>query len=508
MENRKARVTLEKEFCIGRIDDRIYGSFVEHLGRCVYNGLYEPGHKDADKDGFRKDVIELVNDLRIPIIRYPGGNFVSGYRWEDGIGPVSGRPKRLDLAWRTLENNAIGVNEFSKWCKKVGAEMMLAVNLGTRGIEAALDLLEYCNHPSGTYLSDLRVTHGAKDPHGVKVWCLGNEMDGPWQTGHKTSIEYGRLAAETGRAMKVLDPGIELVSCGSSNTKMDTFASWEAETLYETYDVADYISLHQYSNNNDDDTPNFLAFSLETDYFIKTVISICDYVKAKKRGKKNINLSFDEWNVWFHSIKNDNDVMKNRPWQTAPALLEDIYTFEDALVVGCTLITFLKHADRLKMACMAQLINVIAPIMTEVGGGCCRQTIFYPFMHASLYGRGTALLPVVASPKYDCKDFTDVPYLETVGVYNEEQQTVTIFAVNRDIQNGMIITCDLKGFGGYVIVEHISLEDDDLKAVNTVSVPSTVKPVSKAGTCITQGNGIFEVAVSKASWNVIRFKKS
>lgn len=507
LKSQNARITLEKEFKIGEVDKRIFGSFVEHLGRCVYNGLYEPGHKNADKDGFRKDVIALVSELNIPIIRYPGGNFVSGYRWEDGVGPVSERPRRLDLAWRTLEDNSIGVNEFSKWCKMAGAEMMLAINLGTRGIEAALDLLEYCNHPSGTYLSDLRIKHGTKDPHNVKVWCLGNEMDGPWQTGHKTATEYGRLATETGRAMKVLDPDIELVSCGSSNTFMPTFASWEAETLEETYDVADYISLHQYSNNNDDDTPNFLAFSLETDRFIKTVVSICDYIKAKKRGKKDINLSFDEWNVWFHSISKDNEEMKNSPWQKAPALLEDIYTFEDALLVGCTLITFLKHADRLKMACMAQLINVIAPIMTEVGGGSCRQTIFYPFMHASLYGRGTALLPVVASPKYDCKDFTDVPYLDAVGVYNEEKQEVTLFAVNRDLKDGMNVACDIKGFEGYEIIEHICLENDDLKATNTVAVPNTVRPVTKTGTYTSAGGGLFEIHVPKASWNVMRFKK-
>ncbi len=500
----KARITLERAFRIGEVDDRMYGSFVEHLGRCVYDGLYEPGHPDADENGFRKDVAALVKELNIPIIRYPGGNFVSGYRWEDGVGPVENRPKRLDLAWRTLEDNSVGVNEFAKWCKMVGSQIMMAVNLGTRGTEAALDLLEYCNHPGGSALSDLRIRHGAKDPHNVKVWCLGNEMDGPWQTGHKTPEEYGRLAVETARAMKVVDPSIQLVSCGSSNTKMPTFPVWEAETLSHTYDAVDFVSLHQYFRNDDGDTENFLACSMETDHFIKTVIAACDYVKAKNHGKKDLMLSFDEWNVWYHSNIRDDDEMKNRPWQKAPHLLEDVYTFEDALAAGCVLITFLKHADRLKMACLAQLINVIAPIMTEPGGGACRQTIFYPFLHASLYGRGTALLPVVMSPKHDTKEFTDVPYLETVAVFNEEKEEITLFAVNRDLKEDMLVDLDLKGFEGYAPFEHIVLENDDLRAVNTVKLPGTVRPATRTGS-IQDGN---QLNLHPASWNVVRFKKA
>ena len=506
MESTKARITLERAFRIGTVDNRLYGSFVEHLGRCVYNGLYEPGHPLADANGFRTDVADLVRELHIPIIRYPGGNFVSGYRWEDGVGPVDQRPKRLDLAWRTLEDNTVGVNEFATWCHMVGSQIMMAVNLGTRGTEAALDLLEYCNHPGGSHLSDLRQQHGAKDPYGIKVWCLGNEMDGPWQTGHKTPQEYGRIALETGRAMKVLDPTIELVSCGSSNSQMPTFPVWEAETLEHTYDVVDYVSMHQYFRNSDADTPNFLACSLETDRFIKTVIAACDYVKAKKRGKKDIMLSFDEWNVWYHSNNRDNDEMKNRPWQKAPHLLEDVYTFEDALVVGCTLITFLKHADRLKMACLAQLINVIAPIMTENGGGSCRQTIFYPFLHASLYGRGEALLPVISSDKYDSKDFTDVPYLESVAVWNEQKEEITLFAVNRDLQRDMLATVDLKGFEGFAPVEHIVLENDDLLAVNTVAKPATVQPTTRQGSWQAEGQG-YAINLRPASWNVVRFAK-
>ncbi len=504
----KARVTIEKTYTIGEVDKNVFGSFVEHVGRSIYSGIYEPTHKEADKYGFRKDVAELVRELKVPIIRYPGGNFVSGYRWENGIGPVKSRPRRLDLAWRTLETNEVGINEFASWCKRIEAEPMLAVNLGTRGTEAALDLLEYCNHPAGTYWSDLRIEHGYPQPHNIKLWCLGNEMDGPWQVGHKTPTEYGRLAMETARTMKLFDPDIKLVSCGSSHTFMDTFPEWEAETLTHTYDVVDYVSLHQYFGNEDGDTANYLARPLETEHFIKTVIAVCDYVKAKKRGKKDIMLSFDEWNVWYHSKQHDDGEMKDRPWQTSPALLEDIYTFEDALVVGCMLITFLKHADRLKMACMAQLVNVIAPIMTQPGGGICRQTIFYPFLHASKFGRGTALRPIVVSPKYDSKDYTDVPYLETVAVLDEEAEEMTLFAVNRNLGEPMNLTCFLRDFENYILTEHIALESGDLKAINTVSNPDAVVPCVRQDSIMDLGEGEFFIELGKASWNVVRFKKT
>lgn len=501
----KATMVLDSGYKISAIDERIYGSFVEHLGRCVYGGIYEPGHPTADADGFRQDVLDLVKELQVPIVRYPGGNFVSGYRWEDGVGPVQDRPKRLDLAWRTLEPNTVGVNEFMKWAKKADTAPMMAVNLGTRGIEAAMDLLEYCNHPSGTYLSDLRISHGSKQPHDIKVWCLGNEMDGPWQVGHKTASEYGRLAYETGKAMKLFDPTLELVSCGSSFTEMPTYPAWEMETLEHTYEVADYISLHQYFTNYEDDAANFLASTLKLDTFIKTVDSVCNTVKAKKRGTKDIYISFDEWNVWFHSRKADDDSMANKPWTFAPPLLEDIYTLEDALVVGSILITFLRHADRVKMACLAQLVNVIAPIMTQTGGGICRQTIFYPFLHASLYGRGVSLHPVVQSPRYDSKDYTDVPYLDSAATWDESKGELTIFAVNRSLDGDLELECALQGFEGYQVTEHIVLAGSDLKAANTVAKPEVVRPSTAAVPAVNGGK--LAVRLGKASWNVIRLAK-
>ncbi len=497
----RLKMVLDKDYQLSEVDERIFGSFIEHLGRAVYDGLYQPGHELSDESGFRKDVMELVRELQVPIIRYPGGNFVSGFRWEDSVGPKNERPERLDLAWRSTESNQVGISEFSKWAKKVDSSVMMAVNLGTRGIQDALNLLEYCNHPSGTKYSDLRIAHGDKDPYGIKVWCLGNEMDGPWQIGHKTMHEYGRLAAETAKAMKLIDPSIELVSCGSSSVEMPTFPEWEATTLEHTYDYVDYVSLHNYYGNRDNDTLDYLASSDDMDRFIKTVIATCDYVKAKKRGKKDINLSFDEWNVWFHSNAADDDIMNNHPWQHHPALLEDVYNFEDALVVGLLLITLLKHADRVKMACLAQLVNVIAPIMTDPNGGAAwRQTIFYPFLHASKYGRGTVLVPSVHGTKHATKNHDEVTDVESVSVYNEENNEVTIFAVNRTLDRDAELSVDVRSFGEYRVKKHIVLESDDLKAANS-SLGETVTPKEVSDSKVE--DGILSGILHKASWNVI-----
>ena len=505
MSEKFAKLTVEKDFRISEIDKRIYGSFIEHLGRAVYGGIYQPGHSSADEEGFRKDVIDLVKELGIPIVRYPGGNFVSNFYWEDSVGPREERPKRLELAWRSTEPNLVGINEFSSWCRKVGAQPMQALNLGTRGIEAACNLLEYCNMPAGTKYADLRVKHGYKEPHNIKVWNLGNEMDGPWQTGHKTADEYGHLADETAKAMKIIDPSIELVLCGSSSAQMTTFPQWEDTALSWAYDSVDYISLHQYYGNRFNDTANFFAQSDDMEYFINTVKATCDYVKSKKRSKKKMMLSFDEWNVWFHANEADDDTMKNRPWQIAPHLLEDHYDFEDAILVGLMLITLMKHSDRVKIACMAQLVNVIAPIMTEEDGPAWRQTIYYPLLHASKYGRGTALQPVFSSSKHDTLDFTDVTDVVSIPVWNEEKDELTIFAVNRSVTDDIVMDIDLRSFEGYSFKEHIVLENDDMKAVNTASSQAVTPSVVNDRT--VKDADAFRSKLTKSSWNVIRFTK-
>ncbi len=497
---KKVFVKLDKDFSIGNVDKRIFGSFIEQWGRSVYGGIFEPDHPTANDKGFRQDVIDLVKELSVPIVRYPGGNFLSGYNWEDGIGPIEKRPKRLDLAWASVESNRIGTNEFVDWAKYADTDAMMAVNLGTKGPDSARALVEYCNHPSGTYWSDLRRSHGYEKPHGIKTWCLGNEMDGPWQICRKTAEEYGRIASETAKVMKWVDPDIELVACGSSNSAMPTFAQWEATTLEHTYEHVDYISLHTYYRNDEKGTSNFLARSLDMDHFIKSVVSICDYIKAKTRSKKTINLSFDEWNVWYKT-----EITEDIRWKSAQPINENIFNLQDALVVGCMLITLLKNADRVKIACMAQLVNTIAPIMTATGGGVWRNTIFYPYMHTSIYGRGQVLQSAVKSPVYDSEDFCDVPYIETVTVYNEEKDELTMFCVNRDQEENLLVETDLRDFPEYGVVEHIVLENSDINAVNTLSNPTNVVPHKGGKTSIDSGKAIS--VLNKLSWNVIRFAK-
>ncbi len=495
----KASITLAKEFKTGDIDPRLYGSFIEHLGRAVYGGIYDPSHPTADEDGLRLDVIDLVKELNVPLVRYPGGNFVSGYNWEDGVGPVEKRPKRLDLAWGTTEPNTFGTNEFMKWCKKANAECMMAVNLGTRGADEARNLVEYMNHKGNSAWADLRRSHGFEEPWGVKLWCLGNEMDGAWQMGAKTAVDYGKLANEASKMMKWTDGSIETVLCGSSSRNSPTFGEWEAQALDIAYDSVDYVSLHQYYENRADDTPSFLAKTLELEEFIYSVICVCDYIKAKKRSKKTINLSFDEWNVWYHS---DNAPYER--WSYSPPRLEDIYNFEDALLTGSMLITLLRHADRIKIACLAQLVNVIAPIFTETGGRIFRQTIFYPFEHLSNYGRGAALKPIIKCPKYDCRQFCDVPYIESIATYDEEREELAIFLVNKSLDEAADIEIKLLDLDGFTPFEFISMDGYDKKAVNgfgSEKVAPHLNPIPEAD------GAVINLHTKAFSWNVLRLKK-
>ncbi len=498
---KKAELIVDQHFQVGEVDKRIFGSFIEHLGRAVYGGIYQPGSPLSDEEGMRRDVLELVRQLQVPVVRYPGGNFVSGYHWEDGVGPRAQRPVRADLAWQVRETNEFGLNEFVSWAEKAGTQVMMAVNLGTRGPEDAKNLLEYCNFPEGTYYSDLRKAHGYEKPHNIRLWCLGNEMDGPWQMGHKTAEEYGRAAEETGRLMKMLDPSIETVACGSSSLQMSTFGTWEETVLDRCYDQVDYLSLHQYYGNRDGDTADFLASSVGMDQFISSVVSICDCVRAKKRRKKRIHLSFDEWNVWYHSDEADEKLPK---WGTAPHQLEDVYNFEDALLVGSMLITLLRHADRVKIACLAQLVNVIAPIMTS-DTGAWRQTIFYPFWYTSQYGRGTVLHTLVKAPAYESKTYGEASWLDAVLVWNPEQEELALFAVNKSLEEGLELHADLRQFPGYRVVEHQVLSHEDLKAVNTEAHPDTVVPVAGTGACLEEGR--LTAVLGKHSWHMIRMAK-
>jgi alpha-L-arabinofuranosidase len=494
----EASFTLDPAFRLGTVDPRLYGSFVEHLGRCVYEGIYEPGHPTADAAGFRTDVLDLVRELGVTVVRYPGGNFVSNYRWEDGIGPD--RPRRLDLAWHSTDPNTVGTDEFMAWCRTAGVEPLWTVNLGSRGMDAAQNLLEYCNHPGGSEWSDRRIANGVKEPYGIRLWCLGNEMDGEWQIGHKTATEYGRLAAETAKAMRLVDPNLELVVCGSSNPGMDTFAAWDAEVLELTYDYVDHISLHAYYAPRDGDLDGYLASAIAMDRQIEAIVAACDYVRARRKSDKTITLSFDEWNAWYHESPADSgDPGEGYP--VAPHLLENVYSVLDAVVVGSLLNSLLRHADRVKVACLAQLVNVIAPIMTQAGGPAWRQATFHPFALTARYGRGAALRLETSSPTVDTATYGAVPALDVAATLADDG-AIAVFAVNRDRNEPLTVTADVGAAGGLALAEHLVLHDDDQDAVNTADAPDRVAPRPGAGATLDDGR--LRVTLPPLSWSMLR----
>jgi alpha-L-arabinofuranosidase len=498
-----ARLFIDPAFVVGDLDRRIFGSFVEHMGRGVYTGVYEPGHPSADEDGFRTDVLDLVRELGVTVVRYPGGNFVSNYNWEDGVGPKESRPRKLDLAWRAIETNQFGTDEFAGWARKAGVEPMWAVNLGTRGVIEAIELLQYVNAEPGTYFADQRVANGHKDPYGVKLWCLGNELDGPWQIGYKTAEEYARLAEETARAMRRLDPDLELVVCGSSNPHMPTFGTWERTVLERTYDLVDHISLHAYFEPRDGDTASFLATAEDMDRFIRNVVATADHVGAVKQSGKRINLSFDEWNVWYqHRFPGEAGLAVRE----ASPLIEDVYDVTDAVVTGSLLITLLRHADRVKVACQAQLVNVIAPILTEPGGKAWRQTIFHPFALTARYAGGVVLQTAVDGPDVDTGAYGSVPALWSTATYDAASGEIAVFVVNRSETDKVDCEIPLRALedqlGRIGLAEHLGLYDDDRTAVNSPDDPDRVVPRRIDGTRLH--DGVCATTLPPASWHLIR----
>jgi len=469
-----AHLTLDPAFTVGPINRRLFGAFVEHLGRCVYDGIYEPRHPLADGEGFRTDVIDLVKELGVSTIRYPGGNFVSGFRWEDSVGPRDQRPRRLDLAWHSTETNEVGLHEFASWLDKVDSDLMLAVNLGTRGTLEALDLLEYSNISSGTALSEQRIANGATDAFGVSMWCLGNEMDGPWQLGHRSADDYGKLASRTAKAMRQLDPSVELVACGSSSAHMPTFGEWERVVLTHTYDDVDYISCHAYYEEKDGDLGSFLASAVDMDNFIESVAATADHVKAVKGSSKTINISFDEWNVWYISRYHNVDKIEGLDnWPVAPRLLEDSYSVADAVVFGNLLISLIRHADRVTSASLAQLVNVIAPIMTEPGGTSWRQT--------GAYG--------------------DVAVIDGVATHDAESGSSAVFLVNRSQTDEVTVTIDVSGLEQSAVISAQTLSDSDVYAKNTLEQPERVG--LKANDSIELNEGAITITLPPVSWTAI-----
>ncbi|HEY6489835.1 MAG: alpha-N-arabinofuranosidase [Terracidiphilus sp.] len=499
---RATRVLIDSTRQIAPISPRLYGSFLEHLGRAIYEGIYDPGSRFADANGFRTDVLKEIHDLGVPIVRYPGGNFVSGYHWLNGVGPKKDRPTVLDRAWDTLETNQFGTNEFITWARAVGTEPLFGLNFGTGSAEDAAALVEYCNYPKGTKWSELRRSHGYDQPHNVKYWCVGNEMDGPWQIGHMPARDYGIKATDAARQMRAIDPTIKLIACGSSGPFMPTYIEWDRTVLEESYDMVDGISLHRYWGNGEEtggDSTKYLAMNLAMDRQIEEIAAVCDTVRAQKRSGKQLFLSFDEWNVWYRARGGD---FADGHGKTAPHLLEEPYNLEDALLVGGLANSLMRHSDRVKVACLAQLVNVIAPIMTNENG-ILRQTIYYPYAWALKYAHGSALNIAPEGPTYEVDKlggpiesggvpipgFGAVPYLDITATLDAEKKTATLFVLNRDLEKARDLEIVWQDLTPTAVNAFETMTGPDLKALNTFADPKKVIPQTlekpKAGSTMT-----------------------
>jgi len=498
-----ARVYIDSRRMISPIDRNVWGSFLEVLGRAIYEGIYDPGNKLSDANGFRKDVMNEIHQLGVPIIRYPGGNFVSGYNWLNGIGPKENRPRELDKAWNSINSNQFGTDEFMAWCKLVGTEPLMGLNLGTGTPEEAAALVEYCNVEKGTKWSDLRRKNGIASPYNVKRWCLGNEMDGPWQIGHMSAVEYGMKAADAARQMRYVDPSLQLIACGSSGPFMPTYLEWDREVLEQCYDRVDGLSLHRYFENTAEstggDSAKFVAMNLTMDRQIAETVAVCDLVRGHKRSPKKLWLSFDEWNVWYRARSGDAvDGHKTE----APHLLEEVYNLEDALLVGGLVNTLMRNADRVKLACLAQLVNVIAPITTNKDG-LFRHTIYYPYAWALQYARGAALSVLVESPTYDVQGLDQVPYLDVAGAVDRESGKVALFVLNRDLAKPHPVEITWEDKSPSSVASSWVITGDDLKASNGFENPKRVAPQAFAKPSTSGSRTTFEVPAR--SYTVIQW---
>jgi len=478
---------LHTAFTIDTVDPRVFGGFLEHLGRAVYDGVYQPESAHADEEGWRRDVMAALKRLDFAAMRYPGGNFVSGYHWLDGVGPRTSRPTTRDLAWQSLETNQIGTNEFMSLSRKMGWTPMMAVNLGTGTPEEARNWLEYCNVKGGSRWADLRVEHGVADPHDIKLWCLGNEMDGPWQIGHVPAEVYAVNAQQTARMMRMVDPEVELVVCGSCATELPTYLEWDRKVLEHCRDDVDYISLHRYVGNADDDTEDFLAVGNSIDEQIEAMDAVCHAVHKTRRTRKKVRLSFDEWNVWYRARSGEH---LDGNGKFAPPLLEEVYNLEDALVVAQFLNSFLRHADSVKIANLAQIVNVIAPILTR-GDEVLNQSIFYPIEMYSKRRNGTALQVRVEGPSYQSKSFGEATYLDASAILDGD--TLQVFLVNRHPSQSLETVVDVANAPIARLRAAEIVCGSDPKAANTFEKPGQVRACPDEDAVIRDGKAIVEL---------------
>lgn len=483
----QTQIILHPDYVIAPVDARLFGGFLEHLGRAVYDGVYQPDSVHADENGFRKDVASALREMRLTALRYPGGNFASGYHWQDGIGPRELRPRLRELAWQSLEPNHFGTDEFMKLAHKLDWTPMLTVNLGTGTPEEARNWLEYCNSPIGTKYADMRAANGSIEPHGVKLWCLGNEMDGPWQLGHVPADQYAIRAQQAAKLMKDTDPTIELVASGSCTTTLPTYMEWDRTILEYIGANADYVSLHRYVGNSSGDTADYLAVTNSIDQQIEEMDAVCRYVQARSRSKKRHYLCFDEWNVWYRATSAEHT---NGRDQFAPHLIEEEYNLEDALVVAGFLNSFIRHADVVKIANLAQIVNAIAPIHTE-GDNLLLHTIYYPFVMYARRREGVALQAKVKGPGYDSRSYGRVNLIDTSAILGDG--VLHVFLVNRSLTEVAPVEIDLAGRPLKKVESAEIVTGPNAQAGNTFEQPQLICSQPFTHVQITEGRALAEL---------------
>ncbi len=485
-------IILHTECRIGRVDPRVFGGFLEHMGRAVYGGVYDPESPLSNGDGFRADVLGALRRLDMTVLRYPGGNFASGYHWMDGVGQTGGRPTVRELAWKSIEPNRFGTDEFVKLCREMSWSPMLTVNLGTGTPEEARNWVEYCNSPAGTRYSDMRAEHSNFEPHGVDLWCLGNEMDGPWQLGHVPADQYAVRAQQAAKMMKAVDQSIELVACGSSGPAMPTYPEWDRVVFEYLGDLADYVSLHRYVGNPEGDTTDFLAVTNSIDRQIEEIDAVCRYVQAKRRSGKRAYLCFDEWNVWYKDRRMDGG------WTFAPHLIEEVYSLEDALVVAGFLNSFIRHADVVRIANIAQIVNIIAPVLTR-GDEILLQSTFYAFEMYSGRREGVSLRPIVKGPTYESKNYGTAHLIDASAILDGDR--LHVFVTNRS--TGVPTKVKMNLVDGEILdLERAEiLTGPDAKAANTFEQPEVVKshPLAEADVEMKISDGGIELELPPLS---------
>jgi alpha-L-arabinofuranosidase len=483
----RTQILIHRDFQIGPVDGRIFGGFLEHIGRAVYEGVYDPQSKHADENGFRKDVVESLKRLSFTAMRYPGGNFSSGYHWLNGVGPSTLRPVVKDLASNSIEPNHFGTDEFIRLAKTMNWEPMITVNLGTGSPEEARNWVEYCNCQSGTQYADLRAANGSVEPFKVKLWCLGNEIDGPWQLGHVPADQYAIRAQQAAKLMKDTDSSIELVVCGSCETGLPTYMEWDREVLDTVCDYADYISLHRYVGKGSESTADYLAITNSIDQQIEEFAAVCRYAQAKARSKKRYFLCFDEWNVWYRT---QIDVPVNAHGKFAQHLVEEEYNLEDALVVAGFLNSFIRHADSVKIANLAQIVNVIAPILTR-GDQLLQQSIYYPLVLYAQRREGTALSPVVKGPGYESPRYGFVHNIDFSAILGEG--VLHAFFVNRSLDDPAVVELQPNGMRLESVKSAECVTGPNAEAGNTFDEPSVIKCQNFDGVLFDEGMAILQI---------------